>query len=332
MCAIHSNDTISYLMLALCVLATMVAFEKGLSPWRLGVLSIVLAVTLFTKYTAFAAVPMVIAPFAVAVYRGSIATRSRLVVSALATLALPLALLAGYLASNLNYYHTLLPWNIAMFDPSEHRPRDEGGISFFTFKPWEDIRTPMLAPGKLHSFWTLIYSGMWFDTEPCFLPFLDANKAWWRHYRAWYLGQDLYPGKNPSPSGLAVLSGRGLILLGLGPLALIFFGLYRYVCGKWSEVISRAPALECCLTMLPVLLASNAAGVIALTLRLPVYNSMKPSYLLNSMPAFMVFLALGLMSCEQSKILRRTLTVAFGALYSLVSLHIGHIVWALLSA
>src|SRR5439155_999242 len=84
---------------------------------------------------------------------------------------------------------------ISIYDPSVHRPRDPEPISFVSFKPWEDVVMPMLAPGKLHSFWTMLYSGMWFDTEPYFLSFLDANGDWWQHYYSWYRGEEPFPGK-----------------------------------------------------------------------------------------------------------------------------------------
>jgi len=71
------------------------------------------------------------------------------------------------------------------------------------------------------------------------------------------------------------------------------------------------------------------AGIIALALRLPVFNSMKPSYFLNSMPAFMMFIALGVMLWEKNKILRRTVLLTSGALFTLVTVHVLHIVLSL---
>jgi hypothetical protein len=77
--------------------------------------------------------------------------------------------------------------------------------------------------------------------------------------------------------------------------------------------------------MFPVLLISNAAIIIALALRLPVYSAMKASYFLNSMPAFAVFLGIGLQSCANRHILKKSISIIFGALFILVSLHILHI-------
>jgi hypothetical protein len=76
------------------------------------------------------------------------------------------------------------------------------------------------------------------------------------------------------------------------------------------------------MNIFPVLLFSNAAIVIALALRLPLYSSAKASYFLNSMPAFAVFLSLGLMPYEQNKKLKLTIAIAFCILFALSSLHI----------
>src|SRR5207245_3969270 len=53
MSAMNSNDTISYLCVAISIYLTVVALERKLAPLRLALLSIVLTVTVFTKYTAF---------------------------------------------------------------------------------------------------------------------------------------------------------------------------------------------------------------------------------------------------------------------------------------
>ena len=83
------------------------------------------------------------------------------------------------------------------------------------------------------------------------------------------------------------------------------------------------------MSLFPVLLAFNVAGIIALAMRLPVYNAIKPSYLLNAMSAFMVFIALGAMFLEKNRILRRTVLVTSGALFALVTVHVLHIVLSL---
>ena len=176
MSAMNSNDTISYLCVAISIYLTVVALERKLAPLRLALLSIALTVTVFTKYTAFAVLPAVLAAVLWAYHVRLVVSRKQLWLSILAVFALPLSVLGGYLAANVKHYHSPLPWNVLLYDPSVRRPRDPEPISFVSFKPWEDAVMPMLAPGKLHSFWTMLYSGMWFDTSfPIFFPFSDAN-------------------------------------------------------------------------------------------------------------------------------------------------------------
>src|SRR5581483_4848725 len=63
MSAMNSNDTISYLFVAVTVYLAVLAFERRLSPVTLGALSVVLTIALFTKYTVFAAIPALLAGF-----------------------------------------------------------------------------------------------------------------------------------------------------------------------------------------------------------------------------------------------------------------------------
>lgn len=80
------------------------------------------------------------------------------------------------------------------------------------------------------------------------------------------------------------------------------------------------------MSIFPTLLLSNMVVMIALAVRLPVYTAAKASYFLNSLPAFVVFLSLGLMTCEKSKPLKWTAVIAFSFLFCLASVHILHIV------
>src|SRR5438094_2778743 len=329
MSAMNSNDTISYLCVAISIYLIIVALERKLAPLRLALLSIVLTVTVFTKYTAFAVLPAVLAAVLWAYHVRLVVSRKQLWVSILAVFALPLSVLGGYMAANLKHYHSPLPWNVSLYDPSVHRPRDPEPISFVSFKPWEDVVTPMLTPGKLHSFWTMLYSGMWFDTEPYFLSFLDANGDWWQHYYSWYRGEGPFPGKNPSLSRVTVFSAAGLILLGLVPLVLVLIGGFLCVSGKWKTLFKASPVHRASLSLFPVLLGFNIAGIIALTMRLPVYNSIKPSYLLNAMPAFMIFIALALMLLQKAKILKGLMLVALGTFFNVVTVHMLHIVFSI---
>jgi hypothetical protein len=84
------------------------------------------------------------------------------------------------------------------------------------------------------------------------------------------------------------------------------------------------------MNIFPALLFTNAVGIIALSVRLPVFSAMKASYFLTSLPAFAVFLSLGLMPCEKNKILKCIICIAFGVLFTLAILHILHIFQSLI--
>ena len=326
MSAMHSNDTFAYLFVALSVYLTMLALERRLEWPSLVALGVIATIASFTKYTAFAVLPAIAAALSHAWRRGLVASRGRIAAALLGAVVLPASVLAGYMLNNSRQYGSPLPWNLSIYDPSLHRPRDAGGISFVSFEPWEKLDDLMLVPGELHSFWTLIFSGMWFDTEPYFISYLDSNRDWWQRYYAWYRGQGPFPGRNPSLSGLTILSGDGLILLGLVPLVLVAIGFALCVSGRWSRLFQATPAQSAALSLFPTLLAFNAAGVIALTLRLPVYNAMKPSYFLISTPALMIFLALGAALCEKRAVIKWILSILLGALFALAITHVLHIV------
>jgi hypothetical protein len=329
MSAMNSNDTISYLFVSLSIYSLFLAIERKLSPFILLVASIVISITLFTKYTSYVVLVIILTTFGLLFYKRLLVPRRKVVLSLILILLIPMTLLSVYWVSNMKHYGSPLPWNVSQLDPSLSQPRDSSGLDFISFTPWDSLSTPIIVPGKMHSFWTLVYSGMWFDTEPKFLYFLDSNQDWWKDYYAWLRGEKGFPGDNLSMSSLTTLTGSGLTALGLLPLLLIIFGFYNYFRGRWKPRTETKGMDGVRMSTFPALLLSNAAGVIALAIRLPVYSAMKASYFLNSLPAFAVFLSLGLMPCENNKTLKWTIMVVLGFLFALVSLHILHIVLSL---
>lgn len=325
MSAMNSNDTISYLFVALSIYLLLIAIERKLPPLILLVVSIVISITLFTKYTSYVVLPIILIVFASLFYKRLIAPQKQVFVSFILVLLTPIILLSIYMISNIRNYDSPLPWNVKRHDPSLTQPRDNSRFDFISFKPWESINTPIIVPGKMHSFWTLLYSGMWFDNEPKFLYFLDSNLDWWNHYYGWLRGEESFPGDNPSMSNLTKSIGSGLIAFGLFPLLLIISGFYNYFRGSWKSRAQGEGTDVIKMNIFSVLLFSNAAGIIALALRLPVYSAAKASYFLNSLPAFAVFLSLGLMPCEKNIKLKWTIVIVFGGLFALVSLHILHV-------
>jgi hypothetical protein len=167
---------------------------------------------------------------------------------------------------------------------------------------------------------------MWFDTEPYFMQLLASDKSWWEEYSSWYEGEGPFPERPLQLPALTRLSSAGLILMGMVPFVTVLIGVYCYAKGRWVDLLKPAAANRVIVGTLPVLFLFNTAGVIALTLRMPVFNAMKASYLLNSTPAFMVFLGIGTMCCEQISVLKRMLFLFYGALFLLVTVHILHIV------
>ena len=324
MSAMNSNDTISYLFVALSIYLLLIAIERKLSPSYLLALSIVISITLFTKYTSYVVLPIILVVFTSLFYKGIIAPRKQVLISFILVLLIPTTLLSVYFISNIKSYGSPMPWNEKLQDSSLHRPRDNSRLDFISFKPWDSINTPMIVPGKMHSFWTLVYSGIWYDNnEPKFLYYLDPNRGWWYHYFAWLLGKEIFPGDNPSMSNLTKSIGSGLIVFGLFPLLLIMNGLYNFFNGRWKSWTNAGEMDAAKMNIFPTLLLSNVAGIIALAFRMPGdYSVAKASYFLNSLPAFAVFLSLGLMPCEKNKKLKWIIVIVFGVLFALTSLHI----------
>jgi hypothetical protein len=329
MSALNSNDTISYLFVAVSIYLLIITIERKFTPWLVAATSVVVSITLFTKYTTYAVLPAIIVPFLFLYFKGSAIPRKKIVASFVLMFLLPVALLSLYFISNYKQYGAPLPWNVQKLDPSNTQPRDYSDMSFFSFKPWDGIADPIIAPDRMHSFWTLAYNGMWFDNEPKFLYFLDSNREWWGRYYAWLRGEIAFPGDNNSVSGLTKLCGSGLIFLGLFPLFLIIKGAcccLKKLRDRWREGDGMGISE---MSVFPILLIANAAIVIVLALRLPVFSATKASYFLGSLPAFAVFFSYGFASYETSRGLKKTFVFIISLLFAFVSLHILHICWAL---
>lgn len=327
MSAVNANDSLSYLCVAATILVTIIAVERGLSPSWSGTLGLVATVTIFSKYTAFAVLPMIVTVVIWTAVSGVVSWK-RGAAALLLAFAPPMAVLGSYMASNIARYGNPLPWNVGMYDPSVERPRDVEPIRFESFKPWEFLGHPVLAPGKLHSFWTLAYSGMWFDTEPLFQCYLDSNRAWWSRYYAWYRGEAPFPGNNPAVGWLTTATADGLLTLGLVPLGLGVVGTAAWVFGQRHRATGPGRVHNPIAAGLLVLAAFNAVGIIWLVHRLPVYCSMKASYLLEALPAFALFLATGWLTLARTRWLRAALGTALGLQFLLAAVHIVDIVVA----
>ena len=322
MSAMHGNDAFSYLLVALTVYLMLLAAERGFpGPLALAAGSAA-TLAVFTKHTALAVLPAMTAAIVEARRREAFRSHRQLAVAVLGAVVVPSAFLAVSMIHDVKRYGSALPTNFAIYDPSVDRPRDPEGVDYWTFKPWESLRDPVLVPGHLHSFWTLIYGGMWFDTEPYFVSELGTDERWWERYYAWYRGEGPYPGGHPPLPRTTRAMAAGLFVLGLVPAALVLVGLGVSFTGSRRRTPGLVP--------LTTLLAFNVAGVIALTLRLPVFNAMKASYLLISTPSFAILLAVGAARCDGHLLVRRVLAITFGALFTLAAAHAAQVTAAML--
>lgn len=325
--AMHSNDTIANFGVAACTWGMLDLRERGFPVLRSAVLGLVISLTLFTKYNAFVVLPMMAVLLIPARPGVSGATPRRLAAAWGLALAIPVLVLAAYCAYNIRRYGHALPWNTAIFDPSKTQPRAPSGLSFFTFKPWEFIAVPILTPANLDSFWTMLHAGMWFDTEPKFLQIISPDVTRWVAYFSWIRGEAPFPG-DAGWTPFERWSGSAMITLGLVPLALMLAGLARWALRAWSRRGSGDPLARPELAIFPVLIATNAAGIVYLTMRSPVFSSIKPTYLLNSLPAWAVMIGWGWMGIESRPGLRRVVLTTLVALFGLVTIHVLQIVLA----
>jgi hypothetical protein len=323
--AMHSNDTISYLAVAICIYLLIIVIERKLAlSWSI-LLSIAMAVAIFTKYTAFALIPTVIFAYMIILFRRVIVPARKVMISMAVTFLLPLLFLGSYLFYNMKTYDTALPWNSAILNPVATQPH-ASDLSFVTFKPGEFMAEPILRPGNLDSFWTLLYSRMWFDVEPKFLYFTDPDDQWWHHYYSWIRGEEPFPAEAKRFSAFTRFFGFWLLALGLFPLLISIAGGWRILFGKW-RLWGKSNGIEMVkMQIFPAFLMVNLAGMIAYAIKNPVFSCIKAIYLLNSLPALAVLLGVGVMLFEKYKIIKGIIGVVFVTLFILVIFHILYIV------
>jgi hypothetical protein len=330
MAAMFSNDNLGYLGVAVCTYLMLVTLERREPWWLFAVLlGMAASLTVFVKYTGFVVLPMIAIAYLTLAARKAEERRSRPFAMMFIALLPPLFLLGSYMVTNYKDYGDLLPWNEKFLDTSKIQPRDDEQLNFFSFTPWQYIREPVQVPGQLHSFWTLIYTNAWFDTEPKFLHYTDWDKGWWSQYWTWRRGESTFPAAQIPLSTLTRTFAVGLLTFGLIPLFLLLAGMIGSI-HKFSTGTDNCVTIEKCLPLL-ILLAGNAALVIWLTLKAPVFSSMKASYLLGSLPAFGVFIAQGAQLFEGRCWWRYIISFALIMLVLFTSLHVMRIAWSIKS-
>jgi 4-amino-4-deoxy-L-arabinose transferase-like glycosyltransferase len=309
--ALHSNDTLAHLFVAVCIYLLLRIIEGKAGLRTLTLLSLAVSAAIFTKYTTFGIIPVIALTFALLKLRGESAVQ--IGQKALLVLLLPSLLLASYMLRNNQRYGAALPINTSLYDPSTDQPSDPGGADFASFAPWRFVDKPILWPGQVSSFWTILHSGFWFDTEPQFVCQLKSeNKDWWRKYFDWQTGKATRPPPYDKGDRFVRSTGSLMIAVGLVPLFLGILGFGRLLVKVKDAIRSRDWSEALPLQALALLFALNMAVVIHLAVRIPVYSAMKASYLLASLPALAVLLALGIMTLEK----RRSFRLACGGFFA----------------
>jgi hypothetical protein len=287
-------------------------------------LSAAICFAIYVKYTGFVVLPMAAFAFAPLLLDKSRLSRTK-VLAALALVLLPALVLLGMtIRSNLATYGTALSANL---DPAPilKQPHDPQGISFTSFTPWIFLTQPFLGPGRLHSFWTVVYSSMWIDNEPKFMYYTNKDDRWWNGYYAWLRGESEFP---IAPSPLSVVTrvlSAGRLVFGLLPLTLGALGFAQCLRLCWPGNDSRGIVQSAKALVFPVIVVFNAAGIVLMTLRLPVFSFMKASYFLVSMPAAAAFIALGTNIIEDKRRIRMISACGLGVLAGLSTADVLHI-------
>ena len=169
-----------------------------------------------------------------------------------------------------------------------------------TFKPWLFVNYPILRPGQLNSFWTLMYSGMWFDTEPKFID-NTGQFPWWLTYFGWMQG------RGPFPQDAAIAAPRGMLLVGSGLEALGLIPLLLGLTGVWVLLRGILPRSAGQREYKPFLLAFLMLAILAvasamqLYMEVPSYSAIKSSYILGAIPAFCALIGLGAQAWEKRR-------------------------------
>ncbi len=328
MSAMASNDSISYLFVSLCVYLIIRALENNLNIFFSILTCITISVALFIKYTNYILLPTVAILIIILIKLKTFDKRQTLRFSIL-SFGLPAIFITIYALFNYSIYGSFLPDNInaALF---LKQPKDAGGISFFSFKPWSSMEQPFLAPGNLSSFWTLMFSGMWFDIDAMFIRFFDNKEALWYPYYDWLSGSASFPNLNLLVNNSTSYFGSLLIGLGTLPLIISFVGLLSSVKNGIGSFVAKSyeSIIEWCkINIFLFLVLFNMIMIIAFTIKRPLYSSIKSSYILNSLSAYSIFFGYGISTFEKFTAGKKLLTSLFSIIFIIFVVHILYIVY-----
>jgi hypothetical protein len=322
MSAIHSNDSVSYLAITVCVYILIRVVEGQRTwPWIVG-LSCAVAASIFTKFTGLIVVPVVALTLALLTRAPLRLPWRNAAAIGVAVLGLPLLLLGADIAANVDRYGTPIPHTGALYS-GRPQPRDAVHPNFLSFEPWRFVREPIIRPGQVSSFLTLLHAGMWFDIDARFLPYVSGNSRWWDSYFAWSRGDAPYPDGADATIRPIMRLGSALELAGVAWLAVAFAGVWgtaRTIAAAPREGWANAARLQ----VFPILIALNVAGVAHWSVQIPAftYSSMKASFLLGSISPMGSLVAVGVATIEHRRWARITVTAATLAYGALVVRHV----------
>jgi len=323
MSAMFGNDALSYLGISVCIyLLLRIMDGEHVFITRLLLLSAAVSLTIFTKYNTFIIIPTVCIAFLLLMWGSERINLKQAVVKGTIVLLMPLIILGGYCVHNEKTYGAALPFNTVLRNPVDCQPSDELQRDFLSFKPWLFIRYPILRPGQLNSFWTLMYSSTWFDTDAKYMMKTGPVDLWTSYYE-W-----LKDKMNPFPDVMAGPIHHDMILVGslIESLGLVFLVLELsgivLISKEMLSGSSENQELVKKNIVFITLFVFNAAGCILLVMKTPVYSSIKASYLLTALPSFCALASAGMVLWDKYRITKYIYCPLLSILFSLVTIHI----------
>lgn len=325
--AVHGNDGLAVLLVSLVAWMLVTLGDGRRSVLRYAALGAAASFAIFTKYNALIVLPGIafglaaLPAFRDPAWRRSAAARAMLALGA------PALLLALSMASNVRAYGSPLPGgdeyvkaNPAVENFLARQPRDRPDVDFIRFSPWRFVAHPLLRPGQLSEFSTLMNASLWFDNDAKILQLL-APEEWRRGYYLWLRGDLPFAEGDPGSSlRLALWIGTALEALGLGALMLGFVGLAALL--RAFRRGRGPPAAGALLVMA----SFNLLGIAYWASRVPVYSAMKGAFVLPSMAAMALLVAYGYSAIERQRVARWAALGGVGALAVLVVVHISQLV------
>lgn len=332
--AVFGNDGLAVLLVTTVVWLLMRLRDDPGSWPRYAAIGAVATLAVFTKYNALIVLPGIAVALAASPELRSALPRRAAAGRAGLALGIPALLLAGAMVMNAREYGAALPGNdeyarrmAGAGSFVARQPRDAPHVDFLRFEPWKFVAHPLLRPGQLSQFWTLLHAGLWFDTDAKLVQMV-ASEAWAGGYYAWLGGDGRIPEVDPSPAmRWALWLGAALEALGAALLVPAALGAGTLLLSSIRRGGTAAPAVPAAGPIL-VMALFNVLGVAYWAARVPVYSAMKATFLLPSMGAMAISLALGFAAAERRRATWLLALALAGALAVAAAAHVAQLVLA----